>query len=125
MQYEDRARIRAAVQRLVNYNWKDEEADFRAVPSEDHIFTDLVFLQSWLSEGDVDAAADDAAREPKPGPAPWPWIAAPRTDVIGGWGIWHQHEHRWFTPAGFPAPMRWGNEPAGMARHLNEKEARA
>ncbi len=46
--------VREAMQRILNYNWADERADYEDQREEDrnnHIFNDLVTVQEYLNGG--------------------------------------------------------------------------
>lgn len=49
------AELRAAIQRIVDYNWPSEAADYERAEDEGndqegHVFEDLVLVNEWLNE---------------------------------------------------------------------------
>ncbi len=45
--------VLAALSLVLDYLWDDEYRDFRACPSEQHIFVQLRHLKRWLGEQDL------------------------------------------------------------------------
>lgn len=42
--------IAEALRNLIEYNWADEEADWRRDPAENHVFPALQALRAWLTD---------------------------------------------------------------------------